>query len=215
MQYLMDLIAAFLIGASLLLIIFTMMLRGQEVSIGATQHAAAKKGMLALAEIIEQDFNNIGAGVATPDTSLIRLDTAGAGPHAFVFWGRVVRDSTEARRVCYRWAPSDTLWVSEQGVLTQKAAYQIERRVNVTNPNDCTTGTLSGLSMGTVTRFRVDLRHGATGGPVAVPGPIDPDVGARILVTVTAVSPLGLSEVIEQTEWSASFAPVNLRRNSD
>lgn len=215
MQYMLDLISAFLIGTSLLLIIFTVMLRGQEASIGATQHAAAKQGTMNLAQMVRQDFNNIGAGMDDPENALLRLDTTGAGPHRFVFWGRAYRaDST--RLLCYRWAPRDTILVSQGGVLTPRPAYQVERWIGITSPTDCSTGTLGGSSIGTVTRFRIDLFHGATGGDVAltngVPEPINPDIGVRLFVQATAASPLGPSEMIEETAWTASFAPANMRQ---
>ena len=215
MQYMLDLVSAFLIGASLLLIIFTVMLRGQEASIGATQHAAAKQGTMDLAQMVRQDFGNIGAGMDNPETALLRLDTAGAGPHRFVFRSRPYRTDT-TRTLCYRWVSSGTILVSQGGVLTQRPAYRVERWLGVANPDDCTTGTLGGISIGTVTRFQIDLFHGPTGGDVAlvggVPEPINPDIGVRLFVQATAASPLGPSEMIEETAWTASFAPVNMRR---
>ncbi|RMH64972.1 MAG: hypothetical protein D6685_06290 [Bacteroidetes bacterium] len=212
MQYMLDLISAFLMGASLLLIIFSVMLRGQEASIGVTQHAAARQGVATLAQMLEQDLNNIGARQPDNDLAIthLALDTSAAAPYYLAFWS--VPDTTgQARLTCYYWEPDDSVAVYVGNVLQYRPTYRVERRLGPRPPNGstCPNWAPAGFGPGTLTHFHIELRDAQDNPILDLAGA---DQTRRIRVEAEAVSPLGPSRLIEAARWQATLAPPNLNR---
>jgi Tfp pilus assembly protein PilE len=196
MQFMLDHIAGVVIAAIVVMIIAVTQFRGSEVSIEATQYAAAKTRMLDVAQFIEQDFSNIGSGVRPASSAIQVLDTTST-PREFRFLARTSQADPDSHVVAYRWSATGTTVLANNVTVP---TYTVERRID---------GTVSGTSMGTVTGFRIDLM---TADSTAVT--TNYDATSIVSVLLKATSPLGVSKGIEQTRWRKVFRPVNLTRQN-
>lgn len=196
MQFLIDHVASIFIGSILILIVAGLQLRTRNSSIDATQYGAAKTRLLDIVEMIEQDFSNIGSGVPTAAiaTSIQSFDTL-SSTRVFEFLGRTGVADPSPHVIRYEWAPTGTATLNDG---TSIPTYQITRRLD---------GAFSGESMSTITGVRIDLMDADS---VAVGGLF---ANTRLVsVDITAVSPIGVGDAIEQPRWRRIFRPVNLTR---
>jgi hypothetical protein len=199
MQFLLDHIAAVVITGFIIFIIAAVSFRGQSASIDSTQYFAQKRMLLDLVQMAERDFGNIGSGGTAPGTAVISFDTTGPVKH-FAFRARpdsiAVPDYilTPPSTIRYQWQEVGTLALNSGDV----PAYTVERLVD---------GTVAGRSSGYITSFDIDF-FAAGGTPVAA----TVDSMRVIRLDVTAVSPLGRGNNIEQSRWTKVFRPVNLTR---
>jgi hypothetical protein len=210
MQFLLDHIAAVVITGFIILILAAISFRGQTSSIDSVQYYAQKRNLLDLVQWTERDFTNIGAGVV-PVTSAIQagdLDTtgtaacAGAGMQCSYFQFRARADSSDAAPslIRYEWEQVGTHELDAGTV----PAYAVRRFLG---PAAGPANNLSGQSAGYISAFRIDFF--AKGGT-----PVAPEVDSMrvVRVDVKAVSPLGPTENIQQSQWTKVFRPVNLTR---
>ena len=196
MQFLIDHITSIVIGAVLILIVAGVQLRGQNSSVDATQYSAAKTRLLDLAQMMERDFSNIGAGVSTAAmASAIQTFDTLSSTRVFAFYGRVDQADPDSHLIRYEWVPTDSVTLKNSQVVT---TYQITRLVD---------GAYTASSLPTVTQVRIDLMDAdsnAVGGMYS---------NTRFVsVDITAVSPLGVGDEIEQPRWQRIFRPANLTR---
>ncbi|MDX1740687.1 MAG: hypothetical protein R3178_05305, partial [Rhodothermales bacterium] len=189
MQFLLDHIAAVVITGFIILIIGAVSFRGQTASIDSTQYFAQKRMLLDLVQMAERDFTNIGSGGTPPGTAIISFDTSGTVKE-FTFRARP--DSiavpnfilTPPSTIAYEWQEVGTL-----NLTTGSAkAYTVERKVD---------GVVAGRSTGYITSFDIDF-FAAGGTSVAATA----DSMRVIRLDVTAVSPLGRGNNIEQSRWT-------------
>ena len=202
MQFLLDHIAAVVITGFIIFIIAAVSLRGQDTSIDSTQYYAQKRMLLDLVQFVERDFTNIGAGV-NPVADIIQpgaFDTSGATKF-FQFRGRA--DSTDlfASIIRYEWDQVGTLELSSGTT----PALRIRRLVTPLTPPG--PQVVAGMSSGYITSFDIDFF--AQGGTSVAP---TVDSMRVVRVDITAVSPLGRGNNIEQSWWTKVFRPVNLTR---
>ena len=227
MQEMIALVASVIIAGVLLLALFVSQWRIQHTSIDATQYSAAKQGMLDLADTLEEDLSNLGAGIPqatmTTTSAIQAFDTTG-GTREFRFYSRPrslvadtlanfganPRTANTAHLISYQWAATgETVRVFRPATNTfvSVPTYRITRRVN---------GSAAGESLDTITRIRFDL-FDASGTPTGA------GTGVRTLVvSLRAVSPLGgggadvefedASPHISETRWHKRFRPANLGR---
>ena len=208
-----------LIAGTVMLLLFTVQDRGQRASVDATQYRAAKIGTLNLVQMIEHDFRNIGATmhydenqarfvsnhwyetengsgyVPNPMELSYAIPAPGLtvdeeGNHAFRFRAQVDRDEPP-KVVRYEWGPTGESVTLNDG--TERDLYRVARYVD---------GSLSGSSESMVTSMKVDLHAGAGS---EIENAWD---ARRIDVEISAVSPLGQGELIEQTLFRSSYRPV-------
>lgn len=212
MQFLLDHLAAVVITGFLILVLGAISFRGQTTSIDSTQYFAQKQLLLDLVQFTERDFTNIGAGF-NPAVDAVQagdFDTSGTaactggGTQCSFFQFRARADSSDIAPslIRYEWRQVGTHDLTAGTV----PAYELRR---MTGPVAGPANTLSGQSSGYITRFRLDF-FAPAGTSVA------PQVDSMrvVQVDVTAVSPLGISENVEQSQWTRTFRPVNLIRTN-
>ncbi|MDX1419532.1 MAG: hypothetical protein R3181_06145 [Rubricoccaceae bacterium] len=239
MQDLIGHIAAVVIGGLLLLVVATLLWRGQQTRISSVQYATAKDGTLDFVRFLEEDLSNLGAGVpndvltdSAPNGSTgdayeggfyevtgVAFDTSSATRVVrFCSWTDRATDIDPALNYCdlssyveYRWQQSGTVqvWDPATNAYVPSPTYLVERYVG---------GTKQGESVDSITHLRFDLldTNEASTGTLA-------DVRA-IRVSVRAVSPLGGGEgyqvtddpdlryQVDQTRWTRTIRPPNLTR---
>lgn len=197
MQFLLDHIAAVVITGFIILILGAVSFRGQSASIDSTQYYAQRRMLMDLVQFVERDFGNIGAGVnpASAVFTSIDFDTSGTDKY-LQFQARPDSTDLVPSLIRYEWEQIGTLELQSGTV----PALEV-RRLTDSNP--------AGMSSGYITSFRVDFF--AQGGTSVVP---TVDSMRVVQVDVTAVSPLGRGNTIEQSRWTRVFRPVNLTRTN-
>ena len=194
MQFIIDHLTGVVISAIVILIIATTQFRSRDASIDATQYAAAKTRVLAIAEAVERDFSNLGSGVDSVKYAIMGLDTTSTIKF-FQFAGQTVQGDPTVRTIRYQWSQTGSVYLANNAAIP---TYTIERRID---------GNISGTSMSTVTGFEIDLMTADSS--VVISNYAD----TRIIgVLLSAVSPLGVNTEIEQTRWRKVFRPVNMQR---
>jgi hypothetical protein len=235
MQELIGHIAAAVLGGLLLLLLATLLWRGEQTRISAAQYTTAKTGVLDFVRVLEEDLSNLGAGLPNAvlhDSSSTddyrggffvgngaAFDTAST-PRVLRFcsWTDRAADIDPDSTYCntttaveYRWQSSGTAQVKDPGTNTYTTVptYLVERFVG---------GTKTGESVDTVTEFRLDLFDAGEAATSVL------ENVRALRVSVRAVSPLGggegyvetddpdLEYQLDQTRWSRTIRPPNLTR---
>ena len=181
-----------IIGTMIAIMVFVILIgtqhAAQEASVDAAQYYMSKTRMLALVDLIERDFTNIGSGMQNVQDAIATLDTTSA-TRQFTFWARTDPASTDAQQISYQWTLT--------GTQEDDPHYEITRLVDG-NPS---------MSLNSMTEVVVRLFDEN----------LNPVVGnypdtRRIYVGVRAAISDDGSGSIEQTQWSSMFRPVNLTR---
>lgn len=193
MQFIIDHILSIVIGLVVMLIMFFMVQQGQRTSIEAVQQRALKRGMADLIEVVELDFQNIGAGMVNRDEAIDTLT-----PNMFRFYSRTDIGVTDSQLVRYTWEVIDTLSLFDDGAYTPVEVVQISRFVE---------GQLRGKSPPSLAAFEINLQD--NDGNVAANYA---DVKA-LEVRIAALSTLGTTRTVGQSEWTTTFRPLNLNLN--
>jgi hypothetical protein len=203
MQALIDHIAAVVIGAALLFMALAMIYKSQDSSIQAVQVDLAKMDLRTLVDIIEQDFNNMGSGMAGPNASSDPTDRVVAtyevtGDYSHLeFWSlQAYTGPADPVLVRYRWKQEGTATFPDG---TSVDTYLVERQA---------AGATAVFDR--VTDFSITLRNddlasvplGGTPDELRLVRYVDVDVGM--------VSPVGTEDLLQQTRWAKRFRPLNL-----
>lgn len=242
MQELIGIIASVVIGATIILVLAVISWRGNNHATSATQFSAAKEGMLDLAEFLEEDLSNMGAGQSS---ATMRANAGGfAGINSFdststpaylQFYSWHDRDDTISntalnpsadynRQVRYEWEQTGTVQVFDPDVndYVDTPTFMIERFVSsgggAFDP--------AGSSIDTLTEIEFTFMD-VDGDTLDISAPATlatlRDV-RTIGVAITAVSPLGggtgfrdagdpaQRSEIDQTRWTRVIRPPNLIR---
>lgn len=226
MQFLLDNLAAVVIGSTVLLIVAFTQFRGQEAALDGVQYYAAKSQMVDFVRQLQLDLHNVGAGVPNADVeiggALVGYTATEDSTEVLAF--RTYADSTSFAAkpdpdvVCYRRElTAETVHVRDAaaGGYEEKPTFRIVRRVNPTAPATCTGGQETSASMASLTEFHIDLRR--DNGTAATAFPEVRQFGVR----VRGVSPLGGGETehlggmkqhVDETRFDAVIRPSNLLR---
>jgi hypothetical protein len=238
-QELIGQIAASLIAGTIILILAVVSWRGQHHSTSAVQYSALKEGILDFAEVMEEDISNMGAGLTNNALnapagygafySSTAFNTA-TSPYSFKFYSWTDRTANIDPNpttpydswVEYEWQQTGTVQVKDPttGNYVTTPTFKIERTVKTAAGS----ATSSGESIDTVTGIDFEFLNEAG---------VEVDVEANpalmknvraVLVTLTAVSPLGggkgylatddaaLKYDVDQSRWSRTIRPPNLNR---
>jgi hypothetical protein len=202
MQYFIDHLAAFIIAGVVLLATFALSTRSNDSAIEATQVDLGKTQLRVLVDALEQDLNNIGAGMPspnrTPSDRAIQQWAFTGGYNVLSFLG--LEDdgagTPEPVLVTYRWRTNGTLTRADGAVVP---AIEIERVVGGTTSN-----------LGRAVTFDVTLREDALA-PFAMGSPADSLHRVRYIdVEIAMLSPVGPDGTIQETRWTKRFRPINL-----
>jgi hypothetical protein len=198
MQWIIDHLAAFVISATVILLLAVIHVRGQSSAIETVQFGAAKNQINLLSEVIEQDFGNIGAGLLFPIEAQLFIDSVSTVKQ-FAFWSRTDRNSPTPQRIEYRWrVVGQVVMNGGQSV----DAYELERRVGTTIP---VSG--AGQIMGnTITHFSITPRDNRLQRITS----LDLTATRRLDVSIRVASPLGTGEIIEEARWERQIRPPSL-----
>ncbi len=196
MANLLDMTLAALLAGSILLMSFVTINRNQSTSWEAKQHLASKVGLLAVIEIVENDFANIGSGMAIPNNAIVSLDTTST-TKSFQFYSRTNIAFADSQLVNFEWSEVGTATVFNGTTIADIPVYQITRYID---------GVLRGNSIATIKEISIELRDetGTTVSSANYP------LAREIEVHVEIVSPLGPSKVIPQNSWTKVFRPIKL-----
>lgn len=208
-EIIMSVVAAVIAGL-VLLSMASVQLRGQEASIDSAQYRASKARMLDVAEIMQRDFGNMGAHMyklagggfegrdTEPDTVVLSGEgvwDAPAGPTSHLeFWTQ--QDSMAPPvRVRYEWRAitGETVTLNDG---TTRQLLRVQRFVD----GDLTT------ESELITRFEVDV---LTDSLVTI-ALHNLDRIRVVEVAVSAVSPLGKGDYIEETLFEANYRPLGM-----
>lgn len=200
---------ASLIAGLVLLTMFYVQRRGQEASIDAVQYRAAKTTMLSLVEIVERDFQNMGAhmywdgtnfvGVAEDPADVIENtwydSSAVPGGMQYTFQFRSQTDSLQAPvLIRYEWEPIDGETITlEDGTVRQ--LYEVRR---LDAAGDIT------YRDRMITEFDLDIQPDTVINPIL----INLDLARVFKIRVQGISPLGKSQTVEETRFDATYRPV-------
>jgi len=175
---------------------FVTMERNSTTSWESKQHLASKKGLLAIARIVENDFTNIGSAMVIPSGSVVSLDTTST-IRDFQFYSRTDPAIPDSQLVSFKWQNVGTAEAYNGTTLASIPVFQISRFVD---------GVLRGNSISTISDIRIDLRD-ELNGPVGIGN--YPDTRS-IEISVELVSPLGPSKLVQENKWTKVFRPVKL-----
>jgi hypothetical protein len=208
MQAIIDHIAAVVIGAAIILMLAALSMRGQDNAIEAVQVHIGKTEIRSFIDLIEQDFNGMGSGMAFPNrmsaSRVIEEFGPGTGSDAgytvFRFRGLVsMTGAPDPVLVTYRWRQQGTATLPNGDVVD---LVEVERR------------TASGESAvyQNVVNFSVALMDQVFAD--IPPGSLALHEARYVDVEVAMISPVGVETVLEQTRWSKQFRPANLNPES-
>ena len=204
MQYIIDHVAAIVIGAALIFMLAALSMRANDSSIEAVQVDLGKSELRSLVDIMEQDFNNMGAGMVFPNTTSARRVIQEFGPGSgsdagytvLRFWA--LQDASGTMNpvlVSYRWRQQGSTTLHNG---TSVNLYEVER----STPGGGV------ASYENVTGFSVALTDRAF---ASVPAGSATLEEARYLdVDLGMVSPVGVEGLLEQTRWAKQFRPLNM-----
>jgi hypothetical protein len=197
MQWIIDHLAAFVIGCTVVMLLAVLQLRSQDAVIESTQFNAARTAAMLLTEVLEQDIANIGAGQLSKIGAVISLDTTET-VKSFRFRTLIDRNNATPSDVEYRWRQDGEVTLRNKTV----PRYSVSRVVGTTE---------FPLSGNVVTSFRVHLLDHSLD-TIKVNTLTALSATRRIDVGLTLVSPLGTGELVEETRWERQIIPINMRR---
>lgn len=199
---------ASVIAGLILLTMFYVQRRGQEASVDAVQYRAAKMSMLSMVEIVERDFQNMGAHMYWNGTNFVAVtmdpadvientwydSSAVPGGMQYTFQFLSQTDSLQPPGLIrYEWEPIDGESITLKDG-TVRPLYEVRRYAG---------GALS-YNDRLITEFDLDIL------PDTVHTPILTNLEeARIFkIRVQGISPLGKGETVEETRFDATYRPV-------
>lgn len=204
--------AVALIAGSVMLMLGTIKVEGQEAAIDAVQYRAARARILDLVQIMERDFRNVGSFMYFNGThfvgkkpkllvnNIVKEYTKGA-VNVFEFMAQTDPEK-EPELVRYTWEEKKDQVVKLNNK-SERTLYVVERRVGPA-------GTLTFRSEGLITDFDISIDRD---------GPLDQDLNTigvlgdlddtrRIKLRMAAISPLGKGDSVEETRFDAVFRPI-------
>ena len=209
MHVMIDHIAAIIVGAVVLIAVFAMAATSNDGAIEAVQVDMGKTELRALVDALEQDLTNMGSGMANPNAggsnAVVASYTQTAGKTTLRFWSL---DDDEASQVApdtvtYNWVQSGTVTFPDG---TSTPAYEVTRSRDGAR-----------TQFGTATAFSVKLlKDSQVLGIVEVPVGSIPDSLALVRyvdVAVGLAAPAGGEDLIQRTQWTKRFRPINLDNN--
>ncbi|MEM6784319.1 MAG: hypothetical protein AAF624_11370 [Bacteroidota bacterium] len=197
MQSVLDHLNASIVGTGVLLVLVGITLVGNETTVDQSFFTAARTQAQAFADVLEEDFINIGSGVPTALDDLVAFNAA----NTFTFRRKLDPADTTFAEISYQWAAVNTIQMEMDSGTTQTVPlYQVTRTVD---------GVQSGASPATLSEFTIDLRDDA-GASTTTLGD-----ASRLHVRFEALY-AGANTVSEHTDrrsrWARTYHPPNLNR---
>ena len=196
MHLLYDHILAVFIGGIIFLVLVQVQMTGQQAQVEATHHYAKRTKMVTFIEMLQRDFQNVGAGVNPSDQKIVSFSWDNT-EKSIEFLARV--DTTAG-------APVELIKYQLLSVPTGQShceevpCYEVQRFVH-----DGAAYQPDGKSMNTLSNFEIQLRMW-NGSPVGA----NLEETRQIVIRVEALSPMGEEGTIKRSHWQTQFRPINL-----
>lgn len=205
MQVMIDNLAAFVIGTIILLAVFAMVAASNDGAIEAVQVDMGKTELRLLVDALEQDMNNMGAGMPNPNFNganrVVRTYTKSGGKTTLLFQALQSDTGTPSPSdVTYEWEQSGTITFPD----------------NTTAPTWTVTRTADGATstFGTATTFSVKMLKDSKVLGIREVLPDSPADSLALIryveVAVGLAAPAGTESLIQRTQWAKRFRPTNL-----
>ncbi len=187
MQFLLDNIAATMLGGTVLMILAVSQFSANDAVIDQTSYYATRSQIINMTEMIEADFKNIGLGV-TPGTPIFNEVSGDA-----IEFLRLLNNTDPVPSVIrYQKVPTDTLELDGE----QVPVFRVERLVN---------GVMVGHTPDRMREWVVELRN-VEGDPV-----VNVEDAETVHVRFLLVPPFNEDKgYIRQAHWTRTYAPPNL-----
>ena len=186
MKFIYDHLSASIISVVIFFLLVAIQTRGAETARDQTRYYSSKMHLLAVKEMIEHDFENVGAGVARHDPVFLEKTDS-----TFAFMAKVEATDEDPSKITYRRRPAGTREIDGE----QVQLYQIERLVD---------DVLAGQGPPTMREFVVELRDGARQETA-----VFADVEA-IYVRFVIAPPIGGEDELHEARYLHTFRPPNL-----
>ena len=201
MLFLHDHLISILIAGAVLLILAQVILQAQDAGIEATSRYAGYTHTLNFADVINRDFQNIGAGVDATAPMIINYSWT-ASSKLIEFRGAIGSAATDTvEQIKYQVFFADSVDTLIDGAEERIAVYQVRRFVMDSGG----AYQFSGASIPTIREFDIELADGA-GIPVTAVW----DDTRQLSVRMVTVPPLMTERAQHHNEWQTRFRPTSL-----
>ena len=200
MQIHFDHLIAIFIASMLTLMLFQTQQSIQDTQMEATQYYAGRTHVVAMIDMLEHDFRNMGAGVDVTEPMILDYKWDAVNRH-IEFLAKVDTSITATvDSLKYILAPSKTAEITLDDSLQTVQLYELQRHIF-----NGSTYTIDGVSMDTILDMEIELTK--EGGI-----PLGPDLNEtrEISIKVTALSPLGVGKIVQRFRWQTTFKPYHL-----
>ena len=187
MKFIYDHLTASILSVVIFFILVTIQVRGGETSRDQTHYYSAKKHLLSVKEMIEHDFENIGAGVGRYDPVFLVKDDS-----TFEFMAKMDPADEDPSKITYRRVSKAVRVVDGE----EQPLYQIERFVD-DQP--------AGRGPATMREFVVELRD-ASRQQTAMFSEVE-----AVYVRFVIAPPLGGTDALHEARYLHTFRPPNLQ----
>ena len=201
MIFLQDHIFSIIIAGILLLALAQLFQEARESGVETTSQYSGNIHSLEFIKVIQQDFQNIGAGLADTSAMIIDYQWDNAAKF-FVFRGDVTpADTSNAiEQIRYSLVPTDTIMTIVNDSLQSIGAFEVQREVL-----DGGTYEFAGASVATIRDFEITLRNDLGTALTA-----NWDSTRQIDVRMITVPPLATDKAQFHKEWQTTFRPLSL-----
>lgn len=208
MQVMIENVAAVVIGVTILFAVFAMAARSNDGAVEAVQVDMGKTELRLLVDALEQDVNNMGSGMPSPNAGganrVIRTYAQAGGVTTLSFLSLLDDTATpNPSEVEYQWEQDGTVTFPDG---TTTPAYEVRRTVGGVT-----------TTFGEATDFNVTLyKDSPITGIDPVPVNSDPDSLALVRyvdVSLGVVAPGGGEDLLQRSQWAKRYRPINLDRN--
>lgn len=186
MNFIYDHLSASILSVAVFFILAAVQLRGGEATQDQAQYYSSKTHLLQATEMIEHDFENVGAGVARYDPIFITTDDS-----TFEFMAKVQPADENPSKISYLRVATEVVEIDGEEV----QLYEVHRLVD---------DILTGKSPPTLREFEVELRNDDREEET------DYEEVTTIHIRFVIAPPLGGEDELHEARWSHTFRPPNL-----
>ena len=204
MYLIWDNLVALIIAGTVVLLLASIQMRGQDAAIETRQFESMKSAQHRLTAVIEQDFKNIGSGYLLSGAGAqLAIDTT-SEVRTFSFNARTDPANKEAQRVTYRWEEVDEVELRSGDMVP---VIRLERQAGNSAP-------WTTLSHRSITDLGITLRNENLS-VIQSNSAETLSRTKRIDVSLRMISPLGTGNTFEVITWNKRIRPPNLQRDEN
>lgn len=200
MFFLQDHLISIIIAGVVLLALAQIFLEARDSGIDSTAQYSGNIHALSFIDVIQRDFQNIGAGVDALDPMIIDYKWDNTDKY-FVFRGIVEPDtSTTIDQIRYQLVQTDSIQTHIDGTLQFVSVYEIQREKLNSGVYQ-----FAGASVATIRDFEIVLKN-----DIGTVLSANWDSTRQVEVKMITVPPLAPDQVQYHKEWQTTFRPMSL-----